>query len=42
VPGARRAPHVGGETAFISKWFAEYESQSSSARLTFAERAYLT
>ena len=33
VPGARQAPHVGGETALIPKWFAKCESHPPSARL---------
>src|SRR4029078_11490806 len=34
LSGARRAPHVGGETAFISKWFAECKGHAPSSRLT--------
>src|SRR6202043_2303729 len=34
VPGARQAPHVGGETALIPKWFAKCESHPPSGRLT--------
>ena len=34
VPGARRAPHVGGETALIPKRFAKCKGHAPSARLT--------
>jgi HxlR-like helix-turn-helix len=39
LSGARQAPHVGGKTALIAKWFAKCEGHPPSARLTSAERA---
>ena len=39
VPGARQAPHVGGETALIPKWFAKCEGHPPS-RATNPQMAF--